>query len=162
MTNSKKVFNAYIIEIYKYIAKKAHIFYNFKKYTKEDVKECNDKIVSAFNLYEEIRASAFIPKIKIRKNNKFNCSLNDENNTFPCIGSFKYRNKIFPIFADDYGMTDFIEIKVKDKWIQIDTLYDWYYAIDLYYDLDRFISASTVEECEKILQEIEKSNWFSA
>ena len=162
MTNSKKVFNAYIIEIYKYIAKKAHIFYNPKKYTKEDVKECNDKIVSAFNLYEEIRSSAFIPKIKIRKNNKFNCSLNDKNNSFPCIGSFKYRNKIFPIFADDYGMTDFTEIYVNNNWVQIDTMWDWYYAIDYYLDLNRFLSASTTRDCENILQEIQESDWFSA
>ena len=162
MNNNQKIFNAYIIEIYKYIAKKAHMFYNPKNYTKEDIKECNDKIYAAFNMYENIRNTIFEPKIRLLKNKKFTCSLNEGENIFPCIGSFKYRNILFPIYADDYGMTDFTEIYVNNHWIQIDTMYDWYYAIDMYTDLDRFISASTIEECEKILDDLTESDWFSA
>lgn len=160
MTKQQQIMSAYIMEMYKYMAKKAHMLNHTDIYTKEDFIDCNAKISGAFQLFEEIRNTIFTPKIKMLKNKDFTCSLNEGDNIFPCMGSFKYRNQVFPIYADDYGMTDFTEIKVKDKWIQIDTLYDWYYAIDLYYDLDRFLSASTVKECEQILTDLIESDWF--
>lgn len=59
----------------------------------------------------------------------------EDNTKFPCIGILKYRGQEFPIYNDDYGMSNFIVINKLP--ITVDSFggeTDWYYIIDKFID----------------------------
>lgn len=54
---------------------------------------------------------------------------------YPCVGAFTYRGIEFPVYNDDYGMSEFTVFE--GHVIQIDSFggeTDWYYMLDKYID----------------------------
>jgi len=78
-------------------------------------RECfdyNDKIISAYKPYEMTSEAGITTK-------------------FPCIGLLKYRDNVYPIYNDDYGMQDFIVVDGHS--ITVDSFgggIDWWYVLD--------------------------------
>ena len=97
----------------------------------------------AFSMYQELRLDCEdgIPLLKdcLSRNEeqirdippyKF-----DNGYECPCCGILQYRGHDFPVYIDDYGMSDFIVFGGNE--IQISSLggeCDWYYPIDLILD----------------------------
>ena len=97
----------------------------------------------AFSMYQELRLDCEdgIPSLKdcLSRNEeqirdippyKF-----DNGYECPCCGILQYRGHDFPVYIDDYGMSDFIVFGGNE--IQISSLggeCDWYYPIDLILD----------------------------
>ena len=69
-------------------------------------------------------------------------------------------DKEFPVYLDDYGMDEFIEIQIGEEYRQISLRYDWYYELDKQFDLERFILTNTKEGYQELLDELESSSWY--
>ena len=97
----------------------------------------------AFSMYQELRLDCEdgIPSLKDCLNRNEEQIRNippykfDNGYECPCCGILQYRGHDFPVYVDDYGMSDFIVFGGNE--IQISSLggeCDWYYPIDLILD----------------------------
>ena len=97
----------------------------------------------AFSMYQELRLDCEdgIPLLKDCLNRNEEQIRNippykfDNGYECPCCGILQYRGHDFPVYIDDYGMSDFIVFGGNE--IQISSLggeCDWYYPIDLILD----------------------------
>ena len=96
-----------------------------------------------FSMYQELRLDCEdgIPLLKDCLNRNEEQIRNippykfDNGYECPCCGILQYRGHDFPVYVDDYGMSDFIVFGGNE--IQISSLggeCDWYYPIDLILD----------------------------
>ena len=95
----------------------------------------------AFQMYQQLRyfCEDGIPKYSdcfyYSSDLKIKPFKTEDNTKFPCIGLLKYRGQEFPIYNDDYGMSNFIVINKIP--ITVDSFggeTDWYYIIDRFID----------------------------
>ena len=152
----KRIYKAYLFRISLILNKKRH--WIAKKYSQNEIEFCDQKISACFNVYEDMRSLLFdfpeyYKEIDSTKADKFVSAHDTPENTFPCIGTFVYKNVEYPVFMDDYAMTDFIEVDGKT----VDLNWDWWYAIDCYRERDVFLDTDTVEKCDKVLDQLYKT-----
>ena len=98
----------------------------------------------AFQMYQDLRylCEGGIPSIRgdrmideSRKGDYAPYKQEGNPTEFPCVGAFTYRGREFPVYSDDYSMSEFVVCDGRE--IQIDSFggeTDWYYMLDKYID----------------------------
>lgn len=163
-TIDEKLYIEYLDQICLLLGKKAYLIRSSNKYDdseyNSELREINSKIDMVFSFYQKIRDTLCPPaayeNLSREKIDQYHCSLDTPKCQFPCFGTYEYRGETLPFYLDDYGMDDFIEIKINDKYYQISTAYgrDWWYEVDRLKDLERFLAADTSDLCLSIIDEL--------
>lgn len=157
MDIQETLFKTFIYKMINICARKGH-YLSDEYYNEEEIKKCDNTAYAYFSIYEDMMIAVSMPylgELLDKKDNKHKCSIDKDKNIFPCIGTVTYRNKKFPVFLDDYGMDEFLEIKTPNGVRQVSTLYDWYYLVDEYLYLDP-ISSMTKDTYHKVLDDLLK------
>ena len=90
----------------------------------------------AFTMFEDLRLYFETPSLRTCMDRERASEFppykpEGSDNAFPCIGVLKYREREYPVYNDDYGMSYFIVVNGYP--LQVDSFggeTDWYYELD--------------------------------
>ena len=109
----KKLYVVYLGRVLFNLWKKYDIITTDNYKGQHTLETCNAAILESFHMYEDLIVE-FINydyyKLLDREDKNYTCKIDTKDFTFSCIGTITYHNIKYPVFIDDYGMEDFIEL----------------------------------------------------
>lgn len=146
----KRLYTIYLGRVLLNLWKKYDIITTDNYKGKHSLETCNAAILESFYIYEDL-VNEFINynyfELLNKEDKNYKCSLNTKDIIFECIGTLTHHDVKYPVFIDDYGMEDFIEIGNTT----IGLNYDWWYAVDSK-EVDSFIDTDDEKKCNKMIE----------